>query len=365
MQKNFLKIFLTAIFCLIISCRTHIREPYMISNFQNIQTLETADHNFCNSLNLDSGQQFYLNSEVYWHCRLSLAKSKLRIDENVAENVKFNFQINDLVSKISLDLSEKHESEFIREIRKMGDHQHRQCVRLGFDPDTLDKIVIDDYFLCRKRLIDEQDFDPAFGNIDYLEHPNRTYNIGFVVDRRLDIEDKKIAQAAKEYPTCVKYNLRKGNFKRCSAAQDNSRACFSLIAKKKLKKEAIEKTICQKQSYVEFPNSFLDKEDSQKLHIREVETNADVVNQNTFKSLGISESDIEKFQSAKDEKVEEQKKEEDINSKKGLYSKTDLTRLRQRYIYACHKEADIYINEYEKELKKECEELVKFEELDE
>ncbi len=370
MQRKFLKYFLiyffAATFCLISSCSSvKVKEPYMISNFKNIQDLERQDHKFCMSLNLDSAKGFDLKNAVYWRCRLSLAKYKLGASYNAQDGAKYNFQINDLVSKISLNLSDISESEFIKELRKMGDHHHRQCVRMGFNPDTLDQIVIDDYFLCRKRLIEDQELDPPFGNIDYLEHPNRTYNIGFVISERLAKEDKKLKEAAAKYPTCTKYNLRKENFKTCSKAQDKSRQCFTEINKKKLKKEAVEKTICQKQSYVEFPNSFLSEEDVKMADINEVKNNADIYNQNSFGSLGINKEDVKKFQSdiKKNEKSEKKKIEKNINSKNGLYSKTDLTRLRQRYIYACHKEVDIGIDLYAEELKKECGEMVKFEEV--
>lgn len=364
--KYFLKYFFAATFCLIFSCaKEKVKEPYMISNFKNIQDLERQDHGFCMSLNLDSAKGFDLKNEVYWRCRLSLAKYKLGNSYNAQDGAKYNFQINDLVSKISLNLSDMSESEFIKELKKMGDHHHRQCVRMGFNPDSLDQIIIDDYFLCRKRLIEDQELDPPFGNINYLEHPNRTYNIGFVIERRLAEEEKKLKAAAAKYPTCAKYNLRKENFKICSKAQDKSRQCFTEINKKKLKKEAAEKTICQKQSYVEFPNSFLNEEDVKKVDANEFKTNADIYNKNNFESLGINGEDVKKFksESKKDEKSEKKKIEKNINSKNGLYSKTDLTRLRQRYIYACHKEADIGIDQYAEELKKECEEMVKFEEV--
>lgn len=360
---NFPKLVILLIVFLFSCQKTTTKELYIISNFKEIQDLERQDHKFCSSLNLDGAKIFNLKSEAYWRCRLALAKFKL---EN-GSNPKINFQINDLVTKISFNLSELGESEFIKEINKLSDHQHRQCLRMGFNPDTLDQVAIDDYFLCRKRLIDDYELDPPFDNIDYLQYPNRTYDVNFVVDRRLAEEKAKVKAENEKYPSCAKYNLRKENFKRCALAIDNSKACFSQINNKKLKKEAIEKTICQKQSYVEFPSSFLEEQDKKELGIKQTKTNADIYNQNNFSSLGINETDVEKFQSLKKEDQEKKKnqKKKEINSKKGLYNKTDLTRLRQKYIQACHKEVDLVIDKYVDFLQKECEETKKFKELDE
>ncbi|MBU6339800.1 MAG: hypothetical protein KGQ36_07530 [Rickettsiales bacterium] len=359
-MHQILKFLTLSILALLFSCQTTTKELYIISNFKNIQELERQDHKFCSSLNLDGAKIFNIKSELYWRCRLSLAKYKLE----TTTDQKTNFQINDLVTKISFNLSELGEPEFIKEIGKLSDHQHKQCLRMGSNPDTLDQSAIDDYFLCRKRLIDDYELDPAFGNVDYLKYPNHTYDVDFVVDRRLAEEKAKVKAAGEKYPPCAKYNLRKENFKRCSVALDNSRSCMLQINKKKLKKEAVEKTICQKQSYVEFPDSFLEEQDNKELQIKEIRTNADVYNQNNFDSLGINEIDVKKFQSQKDDE-KEKKEKKDINSKKSLYSKTDLTRLRQKYIQACHKEVDIALDKYVSSLQQECEEMKKFEELDE
>lgn len=337
----------------------------MISNFADVQKVEKEDHKFCASLNLDSAQNNLLENETYWRCRLSLAKYHIKIDTNAPESKKFNFQIRDLVSKISLDLAQKHESNFVKEIKKLGDHHHKRCVRLGFNPDTLDQTVIDNYFLCRKKLIDGSQIDPPYGNDEYLEHPNHIYDIGFVIDRRLQKESEKKEAAAAEYPACAKYNLRKKNFHRCKNAELASRKCFTEILRKKMKKEAIEKSICQKQSFVEFPNSLLKQEEKENSNIKEVKTNADVYNQSNFASIGLNEDDVNNFKSGEKLTKEEIIKEENINSKKGLYNKVSLTKLRQRYIYACYDEANLVLEKYNEKLEKECENAKKFEELEE
>lgn len=352
-----IKYILTASLLFFAACQK-VKQPYMISNFSNVQNLEKQDHKFCASLNLDSAQNNLLENETYWRCRLSLAKYHIKTDSSNPENKKFNFQITDLVSKISLDLAQKHESNFLKQIRKLSDHHHKQCVGLGFNPDTLDQTIIDDYFLCRKRLIDGSQIDPPFGNDDYLRYPNHTYEIGFVIDERLKKETKEIEAVGAEYPACSKYHLRKTNFSRCKKAQDDSRDCYATILRKKMKKEAQTKSICQKQSFIEFPNSLL-KPKEQEDDLQKIKTNADIYNQSNFASIGLNEKDVAQFTSGKDVEITEET-QKNVNSKDGLYDRISLTKLRQRYINACYDEADVVLQDYNKKLEQECEKLKEF-----
>ena len=62
-------------------------------------------------------------------------------------------------------------------------------------------------------------------------------------------------------------------------------------------------------------------------------------------------------------KKTEKKSEKEINSKEGLYSKFEITKLRQNFIFSCLKEADIGIDKYAADLKNGCEALVDFKEV--
>ncbi|MBM5782620.1 MAG: hypothetical protein FJ368_04275 [Pelagibacterales bacterium] len=354
----------------IFSCTTiKFKEPFVFSNFSEVQELERQDHKFCISLNLNSGNDNNFTTQTYWQCRLSLAKNRLNIT-NFSNSEKVNsFQINDLVSKISLHISEIGESNFTKENKKLDELQHNQCLRLGFNNDTLDKSKIDDYLLCRKRLLEEYRFNAPFGNLDYLEYPNNSYNIDFVIEQRQKKEEEKFNSAKEKYPTCIKYNLRKQNFKNCTLSQDKSRQCLSEISGKKFKKELAEKITCQKQSYVNFPESFLKKgENGKKLELEKVKALADDYNSNSFVAIGIDEMELSDFKAkTKEEKTEKDQKEiaEKFNKKTDLYSKYELITLRQEYIYKCQKNAEAKILEYEKSLKSECEDMAKFDIIDE
>lgn len=365
MAKKSLKIFLTLIFCAAFSCaKTPKREIYILSNVPEIQEQERQDHKFCNSLDLNSGStNKTFSADLYWRCRLSSAKSRLKPNISSPQNLKYNSDLSDLITKISLHLSEARESVFIKENKRLDKRDHAVCLSYGFDFDVSDRLKTDEYLLCRKRLIDEDQLDPPYGNEVYLQYPNRAYNLSFVLDHRIDKENKKYEEAQKNYPICLNFFQSDKHFKECSMAQDQSKQCFAAIDAKKFKKESDKKTICQKQAYVKFPDSFLKNSDQRKNELTRIKNNADVYNQNNFAALGIIDHEVDLFEpesalDAKNSATEKQKKlEQNINSKKGLYSRYDLTRLRQKYIYACQQNADFAVKKYVETLQKKCDEI--------
>ncbi|MDX2082698.1 MAG: hypothetical protein SFV53_01755 [Rickettsiales bacterium] len=369
MQKKSFKIFLTLIFCLDFSCRSpqKIPEPYLISTSPAIQDLERQDHKACNSLDLDSGfANKNFSNDLYWHCRLSMAKYRLATNINSTESLNNNAAISELITQISLRLAKTAESPFVKENKRLDERHHQQCVSLGFDFDINDRLKTDQYLLCRKRLIDEEQLDPAYGNDDYLKYSNRFYNLGFVLDNRIDKENRRSKDAENNYPSCLKFFRDNDNFLKCTQAQDQSNQCFATINIKKFKKEAEQKTLCQKQAYLKFPDSFLKNYDQKFQDINRAKTNADAYNKNNFVALGIGKDEVELFESeetaqAEQDEADKQKAlEKNINSKKGLYTKYELIRLRQKYIIACQKKAEAEVKKYVEGLEKACQDLGKF-----
>lgn len=361
-------IFASLIFCALLSCAKKPLPRYVLSTDPKIQALEIEDHKFCNSLDLNSGSSNKnFNGELYWRCRLSMAKYKLHVNFRAKSDINYNAKITDLINQISAQLLTTRESSFIKENKKLDERDHQKCLNMGYDFNLSDRFKADQYLLCRKRLLDEDQLDPAFGVEEYLKYPNRSYNLSFILDNRIEIEVTKYQELEKNYPTCLKFFNKADDLKKCIAAQENSKKCAGEIDAKKFKKEAEQKTICQKQAYVRFPDSLLQDADQRKLDIKRTKANADIYNQNNFRALGIMDDDIELFESEETaksakEKLEKQKKlEKNINSKKGLYSRYDLIRMRQRYIYACQQNADGELKKYNDSLKQECEDAAKYE----
>ncbi len=341
-----------------IGCAT-VKDPYLLSNITEIRLLEKQDHKLCTSLKLNFDRKDNFLNRAYWRCRLSFAKYRLSTGKNVApDQAKRDFEIRDLLTKISLKVSETPESVVIRENQKIDNRDHKKCLVMGFEFDTEDQAKIEDYFVCRKILIDEKQVVPPYGNLDYLSHQNRSYNIGFVVDQRVSAAIIHYNETKEKYPTCITYNFYSLNFKRCVAAESKARECNSLIEEKRFRREGEEKVICQKHSYVRFGDSLLKVDEQKKRDLDRKNSNSDYYNNQNFAALGI---DGVNFFAQDDEKNIEKKDPKKINSKTGLYEKFELTKLRQKYIRACQQEAGNRVDNFTNELKKSCDDLAKFE----
>jgi hypothetical protein len=359
MPKKISNKILALILCCNFGCQTPppIIDPFVLSNLPNVQFLEKQDHGFCSLLKVDFDKSDDLKSGLYWRCRLSLAKSRLSTNINSPETMQNNSDIIDLITKISLKLAQTSESILAHENKKIDNRQHHQCLAMGYEIATEDQAKIDDYFACRKALIDNQQSVLPFNNPDYLKYPNRSYNIGFAIDRRVDEEIKHYNDAKLKYPTCVKFNLYNVNFGNCTKARDNVSQCLNQIDKKKFIKEREEKISCQRQSYARFPDEFLKEEDSRKAEIDRMKANSDFYNQYSLESLGLSSEDF----GGENQDQSDNTPKKNINSKEGLYSKFELTTLRKKYALACQKDAESRVDKYVVELTKSCEELAQFE----
>ncbi|MBP7710673.1 MAG: hypothetical protein KA100_06365 [Rickettsiales bacterium] len=360
MQKKFFKKIFAAIFCLSFACKHVEKEPvnpHILSNLPHIQFFEKQDHAFCSSLKINFDKSIDMQSGLYWRCRMSLTKHRLRTDD-APDAKNYNLEISDLVTKISLKLADTPESILTHENNKMDERHHKQCLVMGYIFQTEDQAKIDDYFSCRRALIIDQQLVPPFGNLEYLDYPNHSYNIGFVVDRRIDKEIKRYNLAKEKYPTCVKFHLDNVNFTNCTIAQDRSRQCFAEIDKKRFLKEMEEKVICQKMAYLRFPNDLLKEDDRKKAELERKKNNSDFYNNNSFAAIGVSGEDfatkVDEKIAAKNKKELRVEKEKEINSAKKMYDKFELTRLRQKFIFSCQKEADLRVTKYVEDLKKEC-----------
>jgi hypothetical protein len=362
-MKKIIIFYLNLLF-LIFSCQKKElkKDPFLLSHLSRVQLQEKQDHNFCASLKLNFDESNNLNNQAYWHCRLSMAKNHLSTDNFSPQTQQNNAEISDLITKISLKISQISESILSHENNKMDERHHKKCLDLGYVFATDDQAKIDEYFACRKVLIDDQISVPAFGNLEYLDYPNNSYNLGFVVDKRIDAEIKNYDEKKAKYPNCIKFNLYEVNFKNCAAAQDKSRACFGEIEKKKFRKEWEEKILCQKQSYTKFGDELLKKDEAKKAELERIKLNSNFYNNNSFAALRLDES---QFGSNKQNDLEIKKVKKNINSKENLYSKFELTRLRKQYISSCQKEADLRLKKYVEEFEKDCANLAKFEVLGE
>lgn len=364
MQKGIIKTFLIIILAIAFSCSKKIEPKYFLSQIFYVQKLEKLDHNLCVAMKLNVDGKENYQSPHYWNCRLAFAKYRLAVGQLNPIQAQRNIDIGDLVTKISFKVFENSESFVSRETKKIDQRHHKQCLKLGFTFETEDQAKIDEYFFCRKALIEEQQMVPPFGNQDYLKYPNSEYNISYVIDRRVEETIKLIQEKAKEYPTCVGFNIYSENFKRCVEAENNSRQCYGEIDKKRFAKEWEEKIHCQKQAYVRFDDSLIKKRDRKEIEDSRKHDNQ-FYNQDSFAAIGIDGTlflSQEKIDEMKKLEEEERKKKalKKTNSKEELYNKYEITKLRYKYIQACRENSNQEIEDYIKSLENSCESLKAF-----
>lgn len=363
------KILIIYLIIITATCSKKIAQPspFILSNNPLTIKIEEQNHRFCLALKAEFSNNYdTLNARDYWQCRLSLTRNHIagNYNEEINKDI-INPAFNRLLSEIEVKLGNIPETRLTRENKKIDNLHHNQCIDFGYEVETTNQIKIDKYFFCRKILMEKGKLVPPFGNKEYEKYPNKTYDLKFIIDNRIDKNIKKFQDAKKKYPTCIKYHLESIDFKNCTKSEDNSRQCYNKIPLQKFQKEADEKIICQKKSYLRFPDEFLKEDLEEELEKRKRNKNTDFYNQHNFDSLGIDEN---LFYGNIDDALKNQEQElskkllsdSEINSKKGLYTRFELTKLRQKFISSCVFEAEEQIKKYVARLNFECEELKKF-----
>lgn len=359
-QKLTVKLVYKSLLILFLFGCSSVKDPHLLSDIPEVRELEKEDHRLCTDLKLNFDGKDNFLSRTYWQCRLSFAKYRLRAGPSATpEQARRDVDFTDLVAKISLKVSSTPEAVIIRENKKMDEYDHKKCLAMGFVLDTEDLLKVEDYFSCRKVLLDESQLIPPYGNLDYLSYSNRSYGVGFVVDQRVTKAINYYNEMKEKYPTCISFGVNSLNFKRCVEARSKALQCYEQIPQKKFRREGDEKVTCQKRAYLRFGDDLIKKDEQKKHDIERASRNSDFYNNRSFASIGASESDF--VPEGSEERDLKEKAAEKINSKAGLYEKFELTKLRQNFVVSCQQDAASRVEVYVLELKKSCGALEKFE----
>lgn len=372
-----------AIFIFVEACGSRY---FLASSDNEIQKIDKEDHQFCVSLGLDFGED-ELKTEIYWRCRVALANNKIKPDALTPEELRHNITLKKLVADIAKNYNASSEKWSDNRNSLLDNNDHKSCVTQGHNIDSLEPVAVEDYFICRRRLINNQQMIPPYRKIEYFKRPQDTYNIGLAVNKKTDSDIAKFEAVKAEYPKCVTLDFRSEEFKICKSEYDQQRKCLSKIEGLKFKRELQEKTSCQKKSYVRFPDSMLKDDSTRAQEIAHAKTAADLSNSNNFFSIGIDADQMGKFSSeegemkkddnqslAKDAKASVAKEVDkknssqiadaktkivkNFNTKDDLYSKIDLTKLRQQFIFSCQEAINSPLASYGNKLRDECNSIV-------
>ncbi len=332
-----------------------IEKNFSSPGSKEMKMAEEQDNKFCEALQLEINGKGDFKNKSYWHCRLTVAKTRIKVGAASPKDIGFNQEINNSIIRILAKISETSDHPLIKITQKIEARQHKKCLDMGFVFDTTNQVKIDDYYSCRRALIEDTQNIPPFYNADYIPYPTKSYNLPLVIDARIDSKVKKYKDAEIENPSCMQFYNQADDYKKCLKRIENSKSCLTQIDKKKFKKEMEEKISCQKRSYLQFPDEFLKGDIASKEAIKKAKNNSDYYNKNNFASIGIDS--LSKFDADAKRVKEVEVAKKNANSKNGIYSKLELTKLRQQYVEMCQKDADFIMTQYIHSLKNDCEAL--------
>ena len=353
------------------SCAKINYEPYLISQNPQIKRIERGDHDVCLSLKLNFDSVDINQSKLYWRCRLIFAKYRLNPRGSYQEKNQISDEISNLVAQISLKLANDSMQNLFTQNKKLDNFHHNRCLKLGYDVETDDQNKIEEYFTCRKVLIDEYFLSAPYGNQDYLKYKNETYDIGFAIDQLVNRNIKKKQELTEKYPKCFKHLIYSQNFKNCSKAVDDNKICLEKIKEKIFKKDSQEKITCQRKAYQVYGDELLQDFDERQKEIAKDNFRADSINRNNLEALGLkakmfaveSKEKATEINSLEEDKKIQKQQRQKINSRNNLYNKSELTHLRRKFISLCQIEINQQIYQYQNELKEQCDKLLEYDEF--
>ena len=365
-RKHFQQI-LILLFLFCTSCATpKTPNQFLLSPSPSLRILELKDHQFCSSLKVDYHESQLMQNRLYWGCRQSSANHHIIKSQN-PRAITHNANLNNLINQITNKVANLPESIIQHSNGKVDEKHHKKCLELGFEVSTQDNAKIDDYFGCRSTLIEEYKLLPPYRKREYMKYPNTNYNINFAINTRIQKRLQEYNKQKEKYPTCVKYNIYNPNFNLCTKALDESKKCRKNIKKSRYQQELKAKLNCQRLSYVHFSNDLIKFDDEELSKANRANKKSDYHNNNNFAALGLDE---ESFVSIDEDDFSEDDGALDpeplsMNNDKELYTKFEITKLREKYMIKCHEEVDQKMKLLIEEEKFQCDELKKFKKIGE
>jgi hypothetical protein len=362
-KKYYIYISLFSIFFIISACSKK-RPHYYVSEIPNINKFEEYDHKACIDLKLNFDNQENIESKLYWNCRLSFSKFHLETNPILPRQIEFNTQLSDLIAKISLKVSRNQQNFLQQEIEKIDRLDHFKCLSMGYNLDDKNQIKIEEYYLCRKNLIELNYSEPPFGNEEYAKYQNKSYNISYIIDKKISDSMKRNLEKIEKNPDCKKYHPDSIDFEKCVRSIEDYKKCLNdgnIIIKTK---ENNFNVTCQKQAYHRFSDDMIKKNERNDLEILNRNLNSDSQNKNSFESIGINEKD---FKGKSKEIIEKEKQEINPiflndpkavnNSFSDIYSKEEISRLRKKFILNCTSLLNREIRLDKEALSEKCEKI--------
>ncbi len=366
-KLSLIKLFRKVLFpivCLVIFQSCNSSESYLLTYQSKLRIIERQDHQKCISQGLDYGEWDEITTEMYWRCRYNLINERKINDAITAVAIRNNAAIEKISEEILKNLNRAKYSALakIEDDIELSDHKKCESRNYGLGIGGLN----DDYYRCRQDLIVAR--IPPAPRITHLFETSilpddRAAEYKAIADSegKSNQEVNLIVDAMQKYPNCLGLNVKSNDFKKCSAATDESQRCLANVNSLQVKKELQDKIYCQQQAFLQFPDNYaLAKDKSageiEKLKIAEKSTADQEVKKENNATLAYLESDknIENI----GRYVEDVSNQEE-QSKGKIYSRIELLKLRERFIYQCDKKMEDKLPEFNKQSSQDCLDIAK------
>jgi len=336
-------------------------ESYLLTYQSSLRIIEREDHQKCVSQGLDYGDWDEIITEMYWRCRYNLVQDRKINDATTPDKIRHNAAIEKISEEILKNLSRAKYSALTKIEDDIELSDHNKCGGLGNNLNIGESN--DGYYRCRQNLIIAR-IPPA---------PKVTNSFEFsILPKNRASEYLKIAQESRrdsskevllvdammqKYPNCAGLNISGEDFKRCSSAVDQSMQCLANINSLQIKKDLQDKIYCQQQAFVQFPDNYALAKDRSSSEIEKIKSDlkkdhGNEINKENNATLLYLEGD--RNIPANIGRDIENEGDDEKRSKEKLYSRVELLKLRERFVYQCDKKMEDKLPDFAQQAKDDC-----------
>ncbi len=330
------------------SCLPNNKKAQEQEFIQRIEKFNSVTNKYCSSLGLDYSDNNPIRVEMFFRCKIELAKRAEISNPTKPREIIFN---GDLKNYIKMQ-----DHEYMDAIEKLNYHRnsilnnihHKECQKRGYKIDTLRQEEIEDYLSCRESILMSFDATPAYQTTQDLNYNQSSYNVAYIVNEKQDKEIAKHKEFSKDYPHCSPYKVNSEKAIQCKNDYDNQESCLQQVRTESFARKRRFHEICQQKLYIKLPDSLLIEKDKKKTKAQERNFNTDLYLNSSYYQLLSDQKFVESFMAKDDEKdqkdkkdkktqkEEEQEKAKEINNSfKKLYTKNELVSLRKKFILSC------------------------------
>ena len=356
-------IFYSLLFLLPLSCSTS--ESSLFNYQSKLRIIERQDHQKCVSQGLDYGDWDEIITEMYWRCRYNLAQDRKINIPITPDAMRNNAAINRINKEILKNLSRAKYSALAKIEDDIELSDHKKCLPAWNDFGIGE--LSDEYYRCRQNLI--------IARIPPAPKITSAFELAVLPKERADEYIKMAEDSGKsgkevlmvtdmmqKYPNCVGLNIHSDDFKRCSAAYDQSAQCLSKIHSLRVKKELQDKIYCQQQAFVQFPDNYALAKDKSSSEIEKLKSDikkdqGSEINQENNATLLYLEGSKNVTNNIGRDVVNDN--DDEKRAKEKLYSRVELLKLRERFIYQCNKKMEDKLPDFAQQASDDCSKIAK------